>query len=76
VDLAPILAALAAGLGVGAAAGWLLSRAQARGAAEAIAARAAADRAGVEAVAGERARRVEELEEAVASRDEALTAAA
>ena len=76
MDLVPILAALAAGLAVGAVAGWLLARAQGRGAAEAMAARAAGERAGVEAVAEERARRMEELEEAVASRDEALAAAA
>jgi len=76
VDALTLLAAVCIGAAAGAFAAWLAARGAARAAAETAAARSQADRAGLEAIAAERARRVASLEAEVAARGEAAAAAA
>jgi len=76
LDALATLAVLSTGFALGAAVSWLVLRGQARSTAEALAARAQAERAPLEALAAERARRIEELQADVGLRDQAALASA
>ena len=72
VDPATFSLALLAGIALGATVAWVVARQRARAEVEAAVARGLAERAPLEAMVGERARRIDDLERSVASRDEAV----